>query len=172
MQKRVKKLKLGRKKSHRDSLKKNFLRSIFTYGYIKSTSVRVRVIKSEVLSLINKVKNGTEDANMYKFLTSLLGNRGLVDKCVKYSKGSLTGVTVRKIGYRSGDNTQMSKIELLGFEKKKKGEVRKVEKKVVDKKTVLKKDTKRIEKKRTDIGKSIKETFAGRKERARTRSGL
>ena len=48
--------KLGRTHSHRKALIKNLLRSILKSGYIQTSSVKAKVLRGELESIFNKVK--------------------------------------------------------------------------------------------------------------------
>ncbi len=172
MYKRVNLKKLGRKKSHRDALIKNQLRSLFTNGYLTTTSVKAKVLRGKALSLITDIKKSTDAYNLQKKLNMVLGSRQLSELAMTYSKKEDAKITLRKFGFRAGDNAEVSKVELVGFEKPKK-EKRVKKEKVEAKKVVEKKETKKVEtRKQSGLGSKIKSSFTGRKERSRTRSGL
>ena len=54
MYKRVKKVKLGRKVAHRESLRRNLLRSLFEKNSLVTTTLRAKVLKNDAMSLISK----------------------------------------------------------------------------------------------------------------------
>lgn len=169
--------KLGRKKSHRKSLIKNQLRSILTSGKIKTSSVKAKVIKGELDSILSKVKKSDEkDLSLYRSLLDILGKKELVKKLFEVGKKDSTKVSIKKIGFRAGDNSQISELEIVGFKSKPKSKkVTKEAKKTEEKEEVveIKKDE---EKKRGILNLGRKSVTKGvttvKKERARSRSGL
>ena len=50
MYKRVKKVKLGRKVAHRESLRRNLLRSLFEKNSLVTTTLRAKVLKNDAMS--------------------------------------------------------------------------------------------------------------------------
>jgi len=169
MYKRMGVKKLGRKKAHRESLIRNQIRTLFEAGVLRTTTPKAKVMKGNAQSLISKMKKETISLENRRRLQTMFGNTELVNKAIKYSKKPVTGVRIVKVGFRAGDNAQMSRVELMGFKTKKK--VKKVEKKEEVKDVVKKDMNKGIAKK--DIKKvSNKRVRTVKKERAHSRSGL
>lgn len=175
MYKRVGIKKLGKKTAHRESMIQNQIRTLFNTGVLKTTSTKAKVVKSRSESLISEMQKKNISLDSMRKLIVVLGNKKLVEKAVKYSKGETVGVRIRKIGYRAGDNGEVSKLELIGFETKKKK----------NKSTVEKEDAKKDNKvKENEVNKDIeskgKRSVSPKKvtpqskspERARSRSGL
>lgn len=171
MYKRMGVKKLGRTRSHRDSLIKNQLRTLFESGILRTTTPKAKVIKSKAEALLSSMGKGEVSLITRRKLLIALGNSTLVGKSLEYAKKSVTGVRVVKIGFRSGDNAQVGRVELIGFKTKK--AVKKVEEKEGDKKKVapVKEVNKGIEKRNVEK-KLDKKVARVQKERARTRSGL
>ncbi len=172
MYKRVKIKKLGRTESHRKALIQNQLRSLVRSGSIKTTTPKAKVIKGEIESLFVKVRTTKEgDLTLRRELQSILGDSELVKKFINAS--SVGGsVTLRKIGFRSGDNAEVSLLEVKELKAKKK--IAKKEK-VDNKEEVSNTPVQKEEKKNIlNLGKkSVSKTATPiKKERARTRSGL
>jgi large subunit ribosomal protein L17 len=174
MYKRVKTKKLGRTHSHRKALVLNMLRSIVKSGSVKTTTPKAKVLKNEVESLLAKVKNTKDgDLALRRKLQTILGDSESVKKLLEVKD---TSVVVKKVGFRSGDNSEISVVEIKGLKGKKA--------KVSGKKEVSKKDVEVEEKtvpsieepkKRNilDLGrKSVKKATSIKKERAKSRSGL
>lgn len=167
--------KLGKKASHRKSMLKNLVRSIVEVGYVTTTTVKAKVLKSEIESLLSRVSSKKVDFTLYRDLEATLGKRSSVDTLLAYLKGEKVGVRIVKTGYRAGDNAQQSKVELMGYASSTKTNDSKKEdsKKTEEPKKVVEK-----EKSRTGVlknllpGKSVAKGVAVKRERARTRSGI
>ncbi|MCB9789394.1 hypothetical protein H6763_02710 [Candidatus Nomurabacteria bacterium] len=179
--------KLGRKVSHRRSLIKNQVRSILTYGKVTTTTPKAKVLKANVESYLNDLNSKAEKVRKYELLT-LLGDDSSANKMVEYLKSS-PKVKIVKVGFRDGDNAEVSRVSLQGFSSKVKKDI-KTQKSVVQK-TPLKQDTKdkkppvqdedavelreakeeRESDKAKSLAKNLKNRFVG-KERARSRSGI
>ena len=172
MYKGVKKAKLGKKKSHRVSLKRNLLRSLLERGYVETTTPKAKVLKKDADSLIQKAKN-SDKVTTRRELQTILGKTELVKKLVEYAKDEKTGVSILKIRFRDGDNAEMSKVSLIGFAKKDK---KKAETKTERKEEKTVKTTEQEKPKKTGLFRQDKkvDTTAVIKstERSRTRSGL
>lgn len=177
MYKKVKKAKLGRETSHRKALMLNQIRSLFANGKLVTTSPKAKVLKGNVESLVLKGKKKGSELSFRREVINVLGSDELVKKYYEYIKNENSGVTIVKIGFRSGDNGEVSRVSLLGIAKKKVKASKKVEE------TVVKKEEMKEEKKesnnpiknilRRDNGKGIDKTAVVRKtERAKSRSGL
>ncbi len=171
--------KLGRTHSNRKALIQNQLRSLLTSGKVQTSSVKAKVLKREVESLLCAVKNSKEgNIPLIRKLNEVLGRKELVKKIFEIAKKEDTKVSIKKVGYRVGDNTQMSIVEIVGFKGKevnKKKDVKSSEK--VEVKKEEKVDVKDIEEKKKNILNIGKKTVSKKvepvkKERARTRSGL
>lgn len=173
MYKRVKKAKLGVKASHRDSLRRNLLRSLITKGSLTTTTPKAKVLKMDASSLITKGKK-SENLEVRRSIQDTLGNSKLAKKLIEYSGKEKIGVRIVKVGFRDGDNAEMSRVSLIGIEGSKvtkNKEEKEIKKSVEGKKEVERKEVKRRETisqdKRVDKTAVVKQT-----ERARTRSGL
>lgn len=172
MYKGVKVAKLGKKKAHRVSLKRNLLRSLLEKGYVETTTPKAKVLKKDADSLLQKAKNA-EKVTTRRELQTILGKTELVKKLVEYAKGEKTGVSILKIRFRDGDNTEMSKVSLVGFAKKdkKKADTKVEKKEEKTTKTVEQEKPRRTglfgQDKKVDTTTVIKST-----ERSRTRTGL
>ena len=163
--------KLGKKTSHRHLMVKNQLRSLFTNGHIKTSSVKAKYMRGRAQSVISKIQTAKEnDLVLRRNMQVVFGNDELVKKVYEYAKKDGAGVTLRKVGFRAGDMTEVSRLELLNFKTKKrvakKGEK---EEKVEEKKEV---NAPKIEAKKV-IGKKVSNRpIPVKKERAKTRAGL
>jgi large subunit ribosomal protein L17 len=177
MYKRVKIKKLGRKRSHRVSLIQNQIRTLFNNGVLKTTTPKAKAVKSvaqSVLADIEKDKDMSLDTR--RKLQKIFGSKELVQKAIKYVKEEEHGVRIRKVGFRAGDNAQMSRVELIGFEGKRKRKLEKKEEPKKEKKETKETKTvnKNIDKKDVQKSASGKASKATRKstQRVRTRAGL
>ncbi len=180
MNKRTSGAKLGRKKSGREALIRNQIRSLFTYGFLVTTTPKAKALKSEVESFLSKTSE--DSLQTQRTLYSVLGNASLVQKASKLLKEGENKVGIIKVGFRDGDNAETSKVSLLSYEdvfgkKKKSVRSKKKDKKEEKKKGETefveeKKDDKVVEKGEVDKSKlNIKDRFIN-KERARSRSGI
>lgn len=120
MYKRVKRKKLGKKKSHRESMINNLLRSLFDNNYVVTTTPKAKVLKSEASSLIEKGKKYKEELSFRRRLEVILGDSQIVKKYKEYITKEKVGVSFVRVGYREGDNAEISRVYLLGMDKKKK----------------------------------------------------
>lgn len=174
MYKRVKKSKLGVKASHRDSLRRNLLRSLIKNDSVTTTTPKAKVLKMDASTLIEKGKKGA-DLEVRRSIQTTLGNTELAKKLIEYSAKEKTGVKIVKVGFRDGDKAEMSRVSLIGVEKKKAAkkekETKSEEREQEEKKVVGKKETNRraifAGDKKVDTKTVVKKT-----ERARTRAGL
>ena len=176
MYKRVGIKKLGKKTAHRESMIRNQMRTLFGSGVLKTTTQKAKVVKARSESLISEVGKKNISLDSMRRLKTVLGSKKLVDEAIKYSQGEKVGVRIRKVGYRAGDNGEVSKLELIGFESKKKkakadSEKKDAKKKVKKEKEVVNKNIEEKSKRKSAGGKTNK-TQRKTTERARSRSGL
>lgn len=174
MYKRIKRTKLGRKKSHRESLINNLLRSLFDNNTVITTTPKAKVLKREASSLIAKGISKGDEVAFRRKLQIVFGKDELVAKFQEYIKKENTGVSFVRVGFRDGDNAEVSRVSLLGLEKKKVKQEKKVEEKKEKDEVKEKEDSKkrtpnvvRGEKKRVDKTAVVKKTT-----RAKSRSGI
>lgn len=170
MYKQIKKKKLGRKKSHRESLIRNLVRSLFNNNYIVTTTPKAKVLKQKASSLIEKGKNPKDTLSFRRELDVILGGEELVKKYFDYIKKDNIGVGFVRVGFRDGDNAEVSRVFLLGLDKKKK----KVSKEDKEEEKHEKQEGD-IQKRRIelDVDKRVDKTAVIKKtERARSRAGI
>lgn len=178
MKKRVAKRKLGRTASHRGALMLNMTRSLFTTGYLQTTSPKAKALKAYVDKFIAGNIN-TAELTTRRNVQSILGATELVEKFEKYVKDASPKTAIMKISFRAGDAAEKSKIVLVGFDKlfEKKKAVKKVAKKeeateeVVENKPETKHAKKGNDGITTKIASTLQKTFVN-KQRATSRSGL
>ena len=84
MYKRVKKSKLGVKASHRDSLRRNLLRSLFEKNSVVTTTPKAKVLKMDASSLIEKGKKMASAVKQLAF-----DGKFFVDNLVRNQNGML-----------------------------------------------------------------------------------
>ncbi len=107
---------LGRNKDERRSLFNGLVRSLFSYGTIQTSEVKAKAIKGLVDKIINAAKDKTSGQ-----LQSLINDKEIRERLVKEIVPKL-GVrtsgysSMVKIGARSGDQTMMVKLSLIGAE--------------------------------------------------------
>lgn len=162
--------KLGKKKSHREAMINNQLRSLFTSGKVETTSPKAKVLKGAAESLVAKVKGAKDEQILRKDLRRIVGNDQVAELVKEYAAGK-GRVTISKIRFRDGDNALISKVALMDLKKK-------AAKKATTAKKAVKKEDKKVEKKEMNIAKKairgVKERTVARgdQSRAKSRSGL
>ncbi len=167
MYKRVKKAKLGRKQSHRNSLRRNLLRSLFKHNSVVTTTPKAKVLKQDSSSLIAKGISKGQSLEFRRELGNIFGSDDIVKKFYEYIKKENIGVDMIIIGGKSGDNAEKTRVTLKGMEKKK---VVKKDKNIEEKKKTVQKVEKTANVKNE---KRIDKTAVVKKaQRANTRSGL
>jgi len=126
MRHRMKRTKLNRYGTHRDSLMRNFAKEIIDHGTIMTTTVKAKVGKEYVEKLITKAIKAQKLKDTSK-ATSVairrqiyaeLGDRKLVNKLVdeiapKYLERNGGYMRVIKVGARRGDGAEMSVLQLV-----------------------------------------------------------
>jgi large subunit ribosomal protein L17 len=151
---------------------KNLLRGLFENGKVQTTTPKAKVLKANAESLIENSIKADNDLLLRRKLQLVFGDAELVEKFKEYIAKENHGVSIVKVGFRSGDNAELSKVELMGLKKVKKA--KKEDKVVGEKKNkkVDEKDTAGIEKKTTKRNIEPKKRTVVKKERAHSRSGL
>lgn len=112
--------KVGRKKSHRDSLALNLLNDLIVYEYMTTTKAKSALVLGEFDRVINLAKGDKSAFEKKRFLTEMLGNENsvakLLDVYTKRFKDEKSGlVKVYKVGNRKGDNAEMVKLIVKGY---------------------------------------------------------
>lgn len=170
MYKQVKRKKLGKKKTHRESLIRNLLRSLFANDYVVTTTPKAKVLKGEAISIIEKGKRVKDEVSFRRELQNIFGKNDLVKKYSEYIKKENAGVGFVRVGFRDGDNAEISRIFLLGLEKKKKKVLKKDEEEEKDIKKQVEEEKRKID---VDVDKRVDKTAIIKKtERARSRAGI
>lgn len=177
--------KLGRKRTHRNALVKNQMRSLFTNGKLTTTSSKAAVLKANADSMLNKVRKGNDSLSSVRYLNSLLGDPKIVKAVREYAKSGATGVTIVKVGFRAGDMAETSRVEVPGYSgtrnvaKKKASTKKSVEKKDEAVKEVTKQNTElaaqesvKEDKLGSKLAKSFRTKIAGGKGKSTVRSGI
>jgi len=174
MYKRRKIKKLGRTKTHRKSLINNQLKTLFEFGYVRTTTPKAKVLRTNAESLISK---SSDTLSFNRTILDILGKKDLVKKFTEYSKGEKKGVKIIKLGFRPGDMSEMSRVELIGFKKakrsesKKEGKKEEITKEVVNKKKEKRNIIEEITKRAPKVAVKKVDSIP-KKERAKSRSGL
>lgn len=117
MRHRVYGKKLGRNKNERSALFKSLVQELFLHGSITTTESKAKAIKGLVDKIINLAKN----KNSQRLLQSYFANKALRDRLINEITpklaGRVSGYTgLVRIGVRSGDQTMMVKMSLIGAE--------------------------------------------------------
>jgi len=167
--------KLSRAKSHRNSLKRNLLNNLVLYEHMTTTKAKSKLVLAEFDRVINIAKK--EDRYLAeKQLKNILFDKSAVLKAIevlaKRFKHSNNGfIKVYKLGRRQGDNAEMVKLMIKGYEHKDIG-------KVMAGKSKIKKKTSKLNKssqtamgtKNVNISSQVANT--GMQGKSNTRSGL
>lgn len=171
MYKRVKKAKLGRKQTHRNSLRRNLLRSLFDKNSIVTSTAKAKVLKQDATSLIAEGLSKKEELSFRRNMKNVLGSDELLKKFKEYIVKENVGVSLVKVGFRSGDNAEETRVFLKGMEKK-----RKIIKKIEKKEKGEEKKVAEINEKKTNVvgnEKRVDKTAVIKKtDRSTSRSGL
>ena len=175
MNKRKSNAKLGRTKSHREALMRNQMSSLFTNGFLVTTTPKAKVLKQKTESFLHKIENDTLETK--RLMYTILGKKELVKKAFEYSEKGEKKVSIVKISFRDGDSAETSKVTLIGFAKLfgKKKVTRKSKKESKKEEAVedVERQKEQIEVKAKSEKKflNIKDRFV-KKERAKSRSGI
>ncbi len=107
MYRRSDKVKLGRKHQHRAAMIENQVRSLFENGSLKTTTPKAKVLKSAVENMLVGSKRVHTD------LRRIISDKATRDAVIN----QLSNVSVRvvKVGFRDGDNAEISKVEIVGY---------------------------------------------------------
>lgn len=175
--------KLGRTKSHRDSLIKNQIRSLLRSGSIKTTTPKAKVLRQKANKFISKASKLVDNKVLYNRTVEEYLGKGLAkENLSKVLSSKDHSISLVKIGFRDGDNAEVTRVlvpALMEAKKKVTKSADKADKKASDKKT----DSDDSKSNSNDSGKSfVKTTKRTTKEvdtkghktkiRARSRSGL
>ena len=118
MRKRNSIAKLGRTTSHRKALISNQLSTLFTYGKLETTTVKAKVMRSKAEELMSAVKKYADDkVSQTRILNQKLLDRKARINCAEFVAKSDLKVSIVKVGFRKGDNTEKSEVVLVGFDK-------------------------------------------------------
>lgn len=116
MRHKVKKFTLGRKRAPRKALLRNLAQSLVLHGSIKTTTAKAKALRTVVEPLVTRARKGTL-ADRFQ-IARVLYTKPAVKKMVeeigpKYKdrNGGYTRIT--KIGRRSNDGAEMSRIEFV-----------------------------------------------------------
>ncbi len=119
MRHRKRVVKLGRTASHRRALMSNLASSLISYKKIKTTAAKAKALRSFIERLITKARRG--DLHSRRTVLKHIRQRNVVKELFdevapKFADrpGGYTRIT--KIGRRRSDSSEMSLIELVGFE--------------------------------------------------------
>jgi large subunit ribosomal protein L17 len=112
-------LKLGKTASHRQSMFKNMVTSLFKHDRIRTTDVKAKELRRWVDHVITLAKRG--DLHARRQVLNIVRDKKLVhelfeDAAVKFSNRSSGYTRIVKIGRRSGDAAPLSLIELIDSE--------------------------------------------------------
>lgn len=110
---------LGRDKDQRKLLFKGLIYSLFSYGTIQTSEVKSKAIKGLVDRIINSVKVSPKSPKplVQSFISDKRLQKRLTDEILPKMGNRTSGYTkIIKIGTRSGDQTMIVKMSLIGAE--------------------------------------------------------
>jgi len=168
--------KLSRAKSHRNSLKRNLLNNLVLYEHMTTTKAKSKLVLAEFDRVINIAKK--EDRYFAeKQLRNILFDKSAVLKAVevlaKRFKDSNNGfVRSYKLGRRKGDNAEMVKLMLKGYEFKNIGKSMSSKTKSKQKTSKPNKSSQGTINAKTTKNMSSQVASAGMQGKSNTRSGL
>ncbi|MCK9573079.1 MAG: 50S ribosomal protein L17 [Candidatus Omnitrophica bacterium] len=123
--------KFSRSRAQRKALKKSLLRSLIIYERIKTSEAKAKELSSWIDRLISLAKEPTlaNKRLAYKVLCDHMLVKKLFDNIAPRFKGINGGYSrIFGLGYRKGDASKISLIELTRVEKKEKKIIQKKEK--------------------------------------------
>ena len=133
--------KVGRKTSHKVSLKRNLINDVIIYEHLTTTLAKSKIVISDFDKLITYVKSSRPEQEKSRILLQKLKSENSVKKMLevyqkRFEKESSGFLNVYKIGNRKGDSAKMVKMMVKGYVYKDIG------KRVSDKK--VKKEAKKV----------------------------
>ena len=138
--------KLARKKSFRENMMRNLATSLLLFEKVDTTNAKAKDLKKVIEKIITKAKKGNINNTRYVYsqLFDKNASKKLLEEIVpRYEKRKSGFVTLSRLGRRIGDNSNITRIELI-------------EKKVfVDDKKIRLKEKQAIKKIKSDNIKSI-----------------
>ncbi len=117
MRKRIKVKQLGKKKSHRDLMFRNQIRDLIIHGRLVTTTPKAKELKKRMQKLLAKIASTDDKLVVRRTLSPILKDKRLIDKFIAYTSKEGYAVTTVRVGYRDGDNAQMTRVTLLNYEK-------------------------------------------------------
>lgn len=113
--------KLGRTKSHRDALIKNQIRSLLKAGSLKTTTPKAKVLRQKVSKFINKAVRISENKVIFnRTVEEYIGKGVEKTNLQKVLDSKDFSVSMVKIGFRDGDNAEVTRVSLPALMKTKK----------------------------------------------------
>ncbi len=122
MRHRVKKLKIGRSKSHAEAMVKNLATSLILYEKVKTTRAKAKAFTPElekIIVLAQTVEAGNKSKReVIRALSSRLfdenASNKLLEVLVPRYKGRTSGFSrTVALGHRAGDASEMVQVELI-----------------------------------------------------------
>ncbi len=117
-------LKLGKTTSHRQSMFKNMVTSLFKHDRIRTTDVKAKELRRWADHVITLAKRG--DLHARRQVMNIIRDKNIVHELFKnasekYSSRSGGYTRIVKIGRRAGDAAPVSLIEIIDSDKTQKG---------------------------------------------------
>ncbi len=116
MRHRKKVVKLGRKAEHRNMMIRNLVTSLLKHERIETTTAKAKAIRPWVDKIINLAKKGdlASKRRIFSYLTDKEVAYKIIREAPERYKDRNSGYTrLYRIGFRRGDNAELSIIELV-----------------------------------------------------------
>lgn len=110
--KKVSNRKIGKKTAHRKSLVRNQIRSLIQHKKVRTTTPKAKLLKANVDSLLAEVKTNIEAKGYQKRLSEKLGSKKVAEEMITYVKDNGATSSIVKVGFRDGDNAEMSVVTI------------------------------------------------------------
>ncbi len=112
--------KVGIKKSHRESLKRNLVNDLIIYEYLTTTAAKSKLVLANFDRIIGIANGDKTDHEKVRTLEQFLHNDTAVAKIMevftkRFASEKSGLVRVYKVGNRKGDNADMVKLMVKGY---------------------------------------------------------
>lgn len=172
--------KIGRKKSHRESLQKNLVSDLLVYEYVTTTKAKSKLALHLFADVIKLAKSDKTEYEKRRLLTRMLGNENAVTKVLdvftkRFADETSGLVKLYKVENRKGDNAPQVKMMVKGYVYKQIGkkvaEVKKAKAKKTENEEAEKKPAQGIRAAK-DLSQKDQIQGAANSAKVKTRSGI
>ena len=110
---------LGKKKSHRDLMFKNQMRDLAMHGKLVTTTPKAKELKRRMQKLFGRLAGNGDKLVLRRELMLITKDKDLTDRLFDYVEGGNYAVSIVRVGFRPGDNAQLSRVSLLNYAEEK-----------------------------------------------------